>query len=186
MATRSVDEVLAGSAAPVPDSRELDAALFSLVDEARSQAGHQQRTSRRRRVFLLPAVVVAGALLTAGAVVASVSFDPQVRVPVEYVTDAGTEVSCTYAMTVGSIASGQNKELRDWVMSHDWDGFGQSVYHSARLQSSGDDAGTSADLAAKFRFLRVLLAQLEDAMPTDLINTYKAVNGLSSCSGQLH
>lgn len=63
---------------------------------------------RRRILWLVPAVSAGALALTAGAVLFTPNFDPDVRTPIEYVPDTDVTVSWTYAVRVGSVIAGEN------------------------------------------------------------------------------
>lgn len=79
MVKPSVDELLLQSAEPVDTSIAVNAALDSLVIDDGAEAVRRRSMKRRSRVWLVPGVVAAAAL-TAGAVVFTPNFDPDVRI----------------------------------------------------------------------------------------------------------
>lgn len=144
-----LDEVLAASD---PHAGDLDrvvlASALALVETTRDAA---TATSRHRRRLWIPAVSIAALLATAGtgAAVATDFFrswpvhfeiagevvdkvvDADVVIPIEYTTESGVHVSCTYAL---AYVWGETSGLHDFVSSHDWSGLGQRAYeeHIAR------------------------------------------------------
>lgn len=193
MVKPSVDELLRGSAEPLEPSIALNAALDALVVEARTEAGRRRSTRRRQNTWLVPGIVVAGVALTAGAVVFTPNFDPDMRVPIEYVTDTGVEVSCTYAMRVGSVIGGENPELREWVTSQDWTGVGQRIYDDAIAHPFVPEGETSAEgnewtpeLVDAVSWFDAMDRQILGSIPEGLPVYGDEISGSSDCTGQLH
>lgn len=186
----SVDEVLRKSAEPFEPSITMSAALHGLVEETRTETKRRRLIQRRRKAWLVPGVVVAGVVLTAAAVIFTPNFDPDVRIPIEYVTDTGTEVSCTHAMRVGSVVSGENPELRQWLVSHEWTGVGQRIYEDAVAHPfvpTEDTPGEwTPELIDAVSWFDAMQRQIDGAIPSGLTMYGHVVSGSSDCTGQLH
>lgn len=188
MSKPSVDELLSGSMKSYDPSIATRAALDSLVDASRAEAVGRRAQRRRRSLWLIPGVVVAAGALTASAALFAPYFDPDVRIPIEYVTDTGVEVTCTYALRVGSVIGGENPELREWVTSHDWSGVGQRIYDDAVanpfIPGPDDEGDWTAELIDSVSFSDAMARQTD--VPEGLTAFGDEVAGTSDCTGRLH
>lgn len=184
----SVDELLRGSTTSYEPSIATRAAVESLVDAARAEAVRSRAQRRRRSLWLIPGAVVVAGALTAGAAVFAPYFDPDVRIPIEYVTDTGVEVTCTYALRVGSVVDGENLELREWLTSQDWSGVGQRIYDDAVahpfIPGEDDEGEWTAELVDSVSFFDAMGRQTD--VPDGLTAFGDVVAGTSDCTGQLH
>lgn len=187
MSKPSVDELLRGSTKSYEPSNFTRAPLESLVDASRAEAVRSRAKRRRRSVWLIPGAVVAAGALTAGATVFAPYFDPDVRIPIEYVTDTGVEITCTYALRVGSVVGGENPELREWLTSQDWSGVGQRIYEDAVANPfipGEDDKGEwTSELRDSVSFFDAMGQQI--SAPDGLAVFGDEVAGTSDCTGQL-
>lgn len=188
MSKPSVDELLRGSTLSYEPSIATRAALESLVDASRTEVMLSRAKRRRRSFWLIPGAVVAAGALTAGAAVFAPYFDPDVRIPIEYVTDTGVEVSCTYALRVGSVVGGENLELREWLTSQDWSGVGQRIYQDAVanpfIPGEDDEGEWTAELVDSVSFFNAMGRQT--GVPEGLTVFGDEIAGTSDCTGQLH
>ncbi len=190
MGKPTVDDVLVGSKSEPPASIALNAALDSLVVETRAASEAQRSTARRRSLWLVPTVAAGALALTAGAVMFTPNFDPDVRIPIEYVTDTGTTVSCTYALRVGSVVGGENPELREWVLAQDWTGVGQRIYDDAIAYpyNLGADAEGefTPEIIDSLSWWEALDRHTTGLIPAELTQFGDEIAGASDCTGQLH
>lgn len=188
MSKPGVDELLRGSMKSYEPSIATRAALESLVDASRAEAARSRAMRRRRSFWLIPGAVVAAGALTAGAAVFAPYFDPDVRIPIEYVTDTGVEVTCTYALRVGSAVGGENQELREWLTSQDWSGVGQRIYDDAVanpfVPGENDEGEWTAEIVDSMSFFDAMGRQTD--APEDIAVFGDTVTGTSDCTGQLH
>lgn len=188
MSKPSVDELLRGSKRSYEPSIVTRAALDSLVDASRAETVRSRAKRRRRSLWLIPGAVFAAGALTAGAAVFAPYFDPEVRIPIEYVTDTGVEVTCTYALRVGSVVGGENLELREWLTSQDWSGVGQRIYNDALanpfVPGENDEGEWTAELVDSVSFFDALGRQTD--VPEVLTAFGDEIAGTSDCTGQLH
>ncbi|WP_423494036.1 hypothetical protein IM711_10925 [Microbacterium esteraromaticum] len=188
MSKPSVDELLRGSTKSYEPSIVTRAALESLVDASRAEAARTRVNRRRRSFWLIPGAVVAAGALTAGAALFAPHFDPDVRIPIEYATDTGVEVTCTYALRVGSVVGGENPQLREWLASQDWSGVGQRIYEDAVanpfVPGEDDEGEWTAEIVDSVSFFDAMARQI--AVPDGLAVFGDEVAGTSDCTGQLH
>ncbi|GAB3631674.1 hypothetical protein GCM10027421_10270 [Microbacterium shaanxiense] len=188
MSKPSVDELLRGSAKSYEPSIATRAALESLADASREEAVHSRAKRRRRNLWLIPGAVVAAGALTAGAAVFAPYFDPDVRIPIEYVTDTGVEVTCTYALRVGSVVGGENPKLREWLTSQDWSGVGQRIYEDAVanpfIPGEDDEGEWTPEIVDSVSFFNAVGRQTD--VPDGLVVFGDEIAGTSDCTGQLH
>lgn len=190
MGKPTVDDVLVGSKSEPPASIALNAALDSLVVETQAASEAQRSKARRRNLWLVPTVAAGALALTAGAVLFTPNFDPDVRIPIEYVTDADETVSCTYALRVGSVIGGENPELREWVLAQDWTGVGQRIYDDAIAHPYVPDVNVEGEFTQEridsVSWFTALDRQIIDQIPADLTGFGDEIAGASNCTGQLH
>lgn len=192
MGKPTVDDVLVGSKSEPPTSIALNAALDSLVVKTRSASDAQRSKARRRNLWLVPTVAAGALALTAGAVLFTPNFDPDVRIPIEYVTDTDVTVSCTYALRVGSVIGGENPELREWVLAQDWTGVGQRIYDDAiahpfvPTEDTPAEDGWTTELVDSVSWFDAMDRQIIGQIPADLTGFGDEISGGSDCTGQLH
>ena len=188
MSKPSIDELLRGSTKSYEPSIATRAALESLVDASRAEAVRSRAKRHRRNLWLIPGAVIAAGALTAGAAVFAPYFDPDVRIPIEYVTDTGVKVTCTYALRVGSAVGGENQELREWLTSQDWSGVGQRIYDDAVanpfVPGEDDEGEWTADIVDAMSFFDAISRQTD--VPEGIAVFGDTVSGTSDCKGQLH
>lgn len=187
MSKPSLDDLLRGSTKSFEPSPTTAAALDALVEASRTEATRSGIRRRRRRLWLVPGIAVAAGVLTAGTAVVAPYFDPDVRIPIEYVTDTGVEVACTYALRVGAVVGGENADLRRWLTSQDWSGVGQRVYDDALanpfVPGANDEGDWTLDVIDSMSFFQALGRQT--AVPDELTRPGDEIAGASDCTGQL-
>ncbi|WP_167050759.1 hypothetical protein [Salinibacterium sp. ZJ77] len=102
---------------------------------------------------------------------------PDYEIPVSYVTDAGSKVSCTIELFAGEVNYVEtNTEAMKYFSSQNWDGVGQRIYE--RALSLESDGVSRAWFPAMYD---VLLANTDDGL---FSNGGMATD--TDCSGELH
>lgn len=132
MRNSNLDELLASSR-PTIHSELTRESIDTMIATTKSRADHVRPTSRwwKRPLVTFPILTVGTLAIAAGAVVYSFGGNPDVVIPINYVTDSGQAVSCGYALHIGTEASTDAGPLRKFVAEHDWSGIGQRVYREA-------------------------------------------------------
>ena len=142
----------------------------------------------KRSVVVFPIVGVSALAVTAGAIAYSFGGNPDVVIPINYVTDNGHSVSCGYALHVGTDVSADAGPLRTFVAERDWSGIGQRVYREAitnpYLPTPVEGDKFTQDNLDQFSFDLALNTVISDGYPTDQIPA--GVSGAeSNCQGEL-
>lgn len=107
---------------------------------------------RRRRRWLIPAIVVGGIALTAGASLTAVQLAEwqgvsmaagdvrsTVPIPLEWVTDDGHAERCGAWIELQNPRAGDRAVLDAAITEHDWRGFGQDLYDRGTPQPDDPD-----------------------------------------------
>ena len=142
----------------------------------------------KRPVVVFPILGISALAITAGALAYSFGGNPDVVIPINYVTDNGHSVSCGYALHVGTEASADAGPLRTFVVEHDWSGIGQRVYREAvsnpYLPTPAEGDEFTQNNLDRFSFDLALHTVISNEYPTDQIPA--GVSGAeSSCLGEL-
>ncbi len=168
------------------------------IASATARAGHSSRGPVWKRAgFLIP--VVGASIILMGAAVfvpLQLSLDGQqveidVRLPIQYTTSGGEEISCTYGLYFGS-ARGRDADLEaavETIKERDWVGIGEDVYEYAIAHSVSPQVGEvwEADsprvrekIAFELAVRAVVTQQLTGTLPDGA-----GFAGTTDCSGQL-
>jgi hypothetical protein len=190
----NVDELLDASR---PDSVEATPAMLATLAQmiaatpaATSVASTRRRSFRwKRPAFLLPIIGIAALATTAGAVAYSFGGNPDVVIPINYVTANGHSVSCAYALHVGTDTSTDAAALRKFVATHNWSGVGQKVYAEAiahpYVPTPGEKGQFTPANIDRFSFELALNTVISNQDPAG-----EEPQGMSSaesnCLGELH
>lgn len=148
MTASDLDDALASYARPLPPAVETEARrLASSSVPARVRKGRPPRAR-----WVLPAVLVGGVVLTAGAGTATIAMShwsgvsaslENVRneepIPVSWTTDSGHAETCRVWIELRQAERGDRSALDAAIATHDWSGLGQRLYGGGEHET-GDDA----------------------------------------------
>ncbi|UJP10130.1 hypothetical protein L2X99_17575 [Microbacterium sp. KUDC0406] len=148
-----LDELLARAARPLPIAADNLAA--SVADDVARGA-----RSRRRRRWLIPALIAGAFALTAGASLTAIQLaqwqgvsmpEGNVRstvpIPLEWVTEDGHAERCGAWIELSDPGPGDRTALDDAIRAHDWSGFGQRLYDTG--DPVADDPGGEGRTASR-------------------------------------
>ncbi|CAM3161390.1 hypothetical protein PSET11_02041 [Arthrobacter ulcerisalmonis] len=162
MGTTDLDDQLSSMTEPLPQAADLEARHMAAVTVP-------SRVSKRRALrprWVLPAVVSAAVLVTAGAGTAAVMMShwggvsmplENVRstepIPVTWVTGTGHEETCRAWIELRNPSPGDIAKLDSAIYAHDWAGLGQRLYDAAgnRTDDPEGEARVNGSLAVELQ-----------------------------------
>ncbi|WP_133160270.1 hypothetical protein [Cryobacterium zongtaii] len=184
-----LDDLLANSR-PIVDPIATQQSIDSMIETTSAQA-KRIRAARplwKRPLVTFPILGVCALAITAGALVYSFGGNPDVVIPISYVTDSGRAVSCGYALHVGTEASTDADPLRKFVAEHDWSGIGPRVYLEAiahpYVPTPAEAGELTADNIDRISFDLALNTVISDEYPPGLEPAGVSA-AESNCTGEL-
>lgn len=171
---------------------------------AASAASEASVVQARKPWWRVPRIVVpmvalgAAIVTTAGAllvpltlVIDGVEVEPEVIIPIHYVTGTGVVVDCAYGIDVGAPASRTAAEqaLADYLHSQDWSGVGQEIYERAMANPfvpGPDDEGEfdNQEIMDHISFTSAL-GVIYERIPAGMMTEGVSAGGTMTCTGQL-
>jgi hypothetical protein len=152
----------------------------------------------RRRRAMIPLAVGGVVALTGAALVVPLALsingnpvDLDASIPIQYTTDTGVTVSCSYGLYFGDPASRTSGDERaaEFVQQHDWTGIGQRIYEKAMADPyepgpNDDWEVDNQELRDSFSFNRAVNLLWEE-IPADIQANVQSAGATSDCTGQL-
>jgi hypothetical protein len=140
MTASDIDDTLRRSDPWAPDAT-LEAMAHEVAADARIAAAGSARKRARRAAWLVPAAVLGGLGLTAGALVAADNLlHEDLPIAIEYTTDTGRTISCTATIEGGSYFAPREGEVVAYYRGRDLSGIGQRVYDYAMVLAGEREA----------------------------------------------
>ncbi|WP_322410656.1 hypothetical protein [Microbacterium invictum] len=194
----SVDDRLSDS----DPARELSDAALSpqvLAMWERAQSSPPVRSHRRRWRIAIPVIVVG--LVATGAAIAfpipttmnigeqGTIVEPDARIPINYTTLTGTEVSCQYLVYLGDdVRTTRDSEVAAILGETDWTGIGQDIYDYAINNPRGPVDGEvwtndSPEMRDTHSFILAVQPMFEGRLPADMQGDVGTWRMTSTCEG---
>lgn len=188
-------------------NESIDALVRQMATAARetndaTSASRRMRWWRRRRI-MLPLGITGALVLTGGAALIPLSIwingtqvEPDISIPIEYTTDTGVPVACTYLIYYNfEDRDEDNDRLNAFLQSHDWSGIGQRAYKEAisdpfvpgpegSLQNDSQQARDRVSLGRGIN--RALLEEIPAELQGPLSRTDSTSASTTDCEGLLH
>lgn len=186
-----------------PASSLSDDAVGELIREMSDGIRHEEVPARgpswwKRPRLVLPLAFVGVVALTGASIVIPLRLwvdgqevELDAYIPIQYTTESGVDVSCTYAIHFGDPDERTSADERaaDYLRQHDWNGIGQRVYDHAMAHPfvPGPDDNLEVDnqqLRDQFSFTNALQL-IWDEIPHDIHGATESAGATMDCTGQL-
>jgi len=183
-------------------ARELsDAALSPLVIAMweRAQSSPPARSPRKRWRITIPVIVLA--LVSTGAAIAfpipttmsigeqGTIVEPDARIPINYTTTSGREVTCQYLVYLGDdVRTTRESEVAAILGETDWTSVGQDIYDYAINNARGPVDGElwtndSPEINDAHSFILAVQPVVEGRLPADMQGDVDTWRMTSTCEG---